>query len=119
MKSDTRIQNRIVGLLISIGIEVPIRDWTWFDILITGVLKCGTIKVINYFDTDLIGKILLGLCWIVPPFINHFFDENIDRFVSPIVIQIHAFCCLLMAIYAIYDVLTSLNQYDWKIQCAM
>ena len=114
MKSDTRIQNRITGLLISIGIELPIRDWSWFDILITGILKCGTIKIINYIDRDLIGKILLGLCWVIPPFITHFFDDSIDRFVSNIVIQIHSFVCLLMTLFGIYDIVTSLNKYDWK-----
>ena len=99
MKSDTRIQERIVALLISIGIELPIKDWSWFDIFITGLLKCGTIKIINYIDRDLIGKILLGLCWIIPPFIAHFFDANINQFVSSIVIQIHSTICFLMSVF--------------------
>eukprot|EP01083_Nonionella_stella_P168900 571572_1 len=114
MKSDTRIQNRMTGLLMQIGIELPIQNWSWFDLLVTGILKCGTIKLINYIDRDLIGKLLLGLCWVIPPFIKHFFDTNISAYVSNIVIQTHAFICLLMIMFGIYDIISSLNKYDWK-----
>ena len=56
----------------------------------------------------------MGLCWIIPPFIAHFFDKNIDKFVWNIIIQIHSNICLLMILYAIYDIVTSFNKYDWK-----
>ena len=146
MRSDLRLRDRVLVLLIRIGIELPIRDWSWFDLFLTGLLKCGTIKIINYIDRDLIGKVLLGLCWVIPPFIHvctctrdapfanfirfcvicfieqhfplfffqHFFDANVERFVSKLVIQLHASCCLLMVVYGVYDVLTSFSKYDWK-----
>ena len=114
MESDQRIQSRITALLIFIGLELPVQDWSWFDLVITGLLKCGTIKMINCIDRDLIGKILLGLCWILPPFIGHFFDPDIEHLVSSTVIQIHSNCCLLMVLFAVYDTVTSATHYDWK-----
>eukprot|EP01084_Bolivina_argentea_P154110 268670_1 len=110
---------KTIEILKQCGVNLPIHQRSMWDIgkLILKSFAIGGLFVLIQkagVDKEFMAKIFLGLCWIVPQFIAHFFNADIEQFVYPIIIEFHTCACLLMGVYGMYVMLTSWNKYQWK-----
>ena len=107
---------RKIKILQRCKINIPIQERSKWELAWKGFLA-GTIFVVAQkagINQDSVSKILLGIFWILPPFIAHFFNQNVQQFTPDIIIECHSFICLLMVMYSMYIISISWNKYQWK-----